>query len=98
MSRVWVRVSVKIKVSLENWKIPPGRPHITWLNTIQRDLRAHNLTLNETVDLAQNRPLWRLMRMVLRTSSGACQKRIRYGGDRTSRRGVNGVICRVPDV
>jgi len=45
----------------ENWKRPPGRPRITWLNTVQRDLRAYNLTLNEAVDLAQNRPLWRLM-------------------------------------
>jgi len=44
-----------------NWKRPPGRPCITWLNTIQRDLRVYNLTLNEAVDLAQNRPLWRLM-------------------------------------
>jgi len=41
----------------ENWKRPPGRPSITWLNTIQQDLRAYNLTLNETVDLAQNRLL-----------------------------------------
>jgi len=47
----------------QNWKRPPGRIHITWLNTVQRDLRAYNLTLNETVDLAQNRPLWRLMSM-----------------------------------
>ena len=46
----------------ENWKRPPGRPHITWLNTVQRDLRAYNLTLNEAViDLTQNRPLCRLM-------------------------------------
>jgi len=44
-----------------NWKRPPGRPRITWLNTIHRDLRAYNLTLNEAVDLAQNRRLWRLM-------------------------------------
>jgi len=29
--------------------------------TIWRDLKAFNLTLNEAVDLAQNRPLWRLM-------------------------------------
>jgi len=28
------------------------------LNTIQRDLRAYNLTLNEAVNLAQNCPLW----------------------------------------
>jgi len=45
----------------ENWKRPPGLPCITWLNTIQRDLRAYNLTLNDIVDLAQNRPLWSLM-------------------------------------
>ena len=41
----------------ENWKIPPGRPGITWLNTIQRDLTVHNLTVNEAVNLAQNSPL-----------------------------------------
>ena len=35
--------------------------HITWLNIVQRHLRAYNLTLNEADDLAQNRPLRRLM-------------------------------------
>jgi len=45
----------------ENWKRPQERPCITWLNTIQRDLRAYNLTLNKAVNLAQNHPLWRLM-------------------------------------
>jgi len=46
----------------ENWNTPPGRPHITWCsNTIQRDRRAYNLTLNQAVNMAQNRPLWRLM-------------------------------------
>jgi len=47
----------------ENWKRQPGHPSITWLNTIQRHLRAYNVTLNEAFDLAQNRPLWRLMSM-----------------------------------
>ena len=47
--------------SPNNRKRPPGRPRITWLNTVQRDLRAYNLALNEAVDLAQNRPLWRLV-------------------------------------
>jgi len=28
-----------------------GRPRITWLNAVQRDLRAYNLTLNEAVDM-----------------------------------------------
>jgi len=53
----------------ENLKIPQGSPHITWLNTIQRNLRAYNLTLNEAVDLAQNGPLWRLMSMYSATHS-----------------------------
>jgi len=43
-------------------------PHITWLNTIHHGLRCHSLTLPEAVDMAQNRPLWRLLSM-----SGATQ-------------------------
>ena len=59
--------------SPDNRKRLPGRHRITWLNTVERDLRAYNLTLNEAVDLAQNRPLWRLMfTSALRTPSGAC--------------------------
>jgi len=54
-----------------NSKRLPGRPRITWLNTIQRDSRAYNLTLNEAVDPAQNHCL----RMVLCTPSGERQKR-----------------------
>jgi len=56
----------------ENWKRPPGRPRITGLNTVQRDLTAYNLTLNEAVDLAQNRPLWRLMSTYGATHSYWC--------------------------
>jgi len=44
----------------EDWKRPPGRPCITWLNTV-RDLRAYKFTLSESVDLMQNTPVWRLM-------------------------------------
>ena len=44
----------------EDWKRPPGRPCITWLNTV-RDLRAYKFTLSESVDLMQNNPVWRLM-------------------------------------
>jgi len=43
--------------SLDNWKRPPGHPRITWLNTVQHDLTAYNLTVNEAFDLAQNCPL-----------------------------------------
>jgi len=51
----------------ENWKRPPGHPRITWLNTVQRDLRAYlynyNLILNEAGDP------WRLMSMYGATHS-----------------------------
>ena len=53
----------------DNWKRPPGHSRITWLNTVQRDLRAYNLTLNKAVDLAQNCPLCRLMSMYGTTHS-----------------------------
>jgi len=39
----------------------PGRPRIPWLSTVQQDLKQHHLTLPEAADLAQNRPLWRMM-------------------------------------
>ena len=44
-----------------DWRRQPGRPRITWLSTVQQDLKQHHLTLLEAADLAQNRPLWRLM-------------------------------------
>jgi len=31
------------------------------VKTIQQDLMLNNLSLNETIDVAQHRPLWRLM-------------------------------------
>jgi len=33
----------------------------TWMKTTQQDLESLNLSLNEAVDVAQNRPLWRMM-------------------------------------
>jgi len=34
-----------------------------WMKPIQLDLKSNNLSLNEAIDVAQNRPLWRLMSM-----------------------------------
>ena len=45
-----------------DWRRQLGRPRITWLSTIQQDLK-HRLTLPEAADLAENRPLWRMMSM-----------------------------------
>jgi len=46
---------------LENLRRQPGRPRTTWMKTIQQDLRSNNLSLDEVINVAQNRPLWRLM-------------------------------------
>ena len=46
-----------ITVPLENWRRPPGRPRTTWMKTIQQDLKSDNLSLNEAIDVAQNRPI-----------------------------------------
>jgi len=33
----------------------------TWTKTIQQDLKSNNLSLDEAINVAQNRPFWRLM-------------------------------------
>ena len=44
-----------------NWRRQLGRSRITWLSTVQQYLKQHHLTFPEAADLAQNRPLWRIM-------------------------------------
>ena len=63
---------------LADWRRQLGRPHITWLSTVQQDLKQHHFMLPEAADLAQNRPLWRMMSTYGATQSWvACQKRRR---------------------
>jgi len=45
------------------------------MKTIQQDLRSNNLSLDEAITVAQNRPLWRLMSAF--GASGACHTRRR---------------------
>jgi len=40
-----------------DWRRQPGRPRITWLSTVQQDLKQHHRTLPKAANLAQNRPL-----------------------------------------
>ena len=59
----------------EDWRRPQGWPRITWLSIIQQDLRYHNLTLSEAMDMAQNRSLWRMWSTYSATQAWvACQK------------------------
>jgi len=46
---------------MADWRRQLGHPRITWLSTVQQDLKKHHLTLPEAADLAQNRPLRRMM-------------------------------------
>jgi len=38
-----------------------GRPRPTWMKTIQGNLSSLDLELHEARELAQNRPLWRMI-------------------------------------
>jgi len=38
-----------------------GTSHTTWMKNTQQDLKSMNLSVDEAVDVTQNRPLWRLM-------------------------------------
>jgi len=46
---------------LVDWRRQHVCSRITWLNTVQQDLRHHNLTLPEAMTVAQSRPLWRML-------------------------------------
>jgi len=60
-----------------DWRRQLGRPRITWLSTIQQDLKHHHLTLPEAADLAQNRPLWRMMSTYGATQSWVARQKRR---------------------
>ena len=58
-----------------DWRRQLGCSHITWLSTVQQDLKQHHLTLPEATDLTQNHPPWRMMSTYGVTQSWvACQK------------------------
>jgi len=61
-----------------DWRRQLGHPRITWLSTVQQDLKQHHLMLPKAADLAQNRRQWRMMSTYGATQSWvACQKRRR---------------------
>jgi len=57
------------------WKRPPGRPWMTWMKTVQKDLDSHGLSRTEAVDLARtdhSGGCWQPM--ALRTRNAASQR------------------------
>jgi len=53
-----VSKQIMLSATVLNWRRPRGRPRITWLSSIQQDLRCHNLTLSEVMDMAHNWSQW----------------------------------------
>ena len=48
-------------VPQSEWRRPVGRPYTSWMATLKNDLAQHNLTLEDAMELALNKPLWRLL-------------------------------------
>ena len=48
-------------VPRSDWKRPAGRPHISWLATMNYDLSSHNLIVEDAAELTLDKPLWRLL-------------------------------------
>ena len=48
-------------VPQSEWRRPVGRPYTSWMATLKNDLAQHNFTLEDAIELALNKPLWRLL-------------------------------------
>jgi len=48
-------------VHQSDWSRPVGRPYISWMATLKSDLSLHNLTFEDTIELALDKSLWRLL-------------------------------------
>ena len=68
------------------------------MKTIQQDLKSSDLNKDDAVDLAQNRPLWRLMSTFGATHSLVVLARNDYDDDRSvSYSLICAAICRLND-
>jgi len=48
-------------VHQSDWSRPVGRPYTSWIATLKSDLSLHNLTFEDAIELAMDKPLWRLL-------------------------------------
>ena len=45
-------------VPQSEWRRPVGRPYTSWMAALKNDLARHNLTLEDAIEQALNKPLW----------------------------------------
>ena len=48
-------------VPQSDWRRPVGRPYTSWMATLKNDLARYNLTLEDAIEPALNKSLWRLL-------------------------------------
>jgi len=48
-------------VHQSDWSRPVGCPYTSWIATPKSDLSLHNLTFEDAIELALDKPLWRLL-------------------------------------
>jgi len=48
-------------VPQSEWRRPVGRPYTSWMATLKNDLARYNLTLEDAIEPALNKSLWRLL-------------------------------------
>ena len=53
-----IPAKIAMKYALEEYKRPRGRPNLTWISLIKKDLSELALNWNEAIDLATDKPGW----------------------------------------
>ena len=48
-------------VSQSDWRRPVGRPQSSWMATVRNDLSLHNLTYEDAIEMALDKPLCGLL-------------------------------------
>ena len=48
-------------VPQSDWRRPVGLPHSSWMATLKNDLSLHNLTFEDAIEIALDKPLWGLL-------------------------------------
>ena len=53
------------RIPQSDWRRPVGRPHSSWMATLKNDLSLHNLTFEDAIEMALDKPLWGLWQQAL---------------------------------
>jgi len=52
---------IQTAVPRSDWRRPVGRPHSSWMATLKNDVSVHNLTYEDAIEMALDKPLWGLL-------------------------------------